>query len=418
MIPMTRRPPVRMLFFVRERFPSHRVRINVLFGKELLRRGHAIDLVMQAENVGGQIGAVSWCGRTVFVGRTCRTNSIVGRALRHVLALWHDILSFRHIRRGSFSLIQVSDKFVTGALALAVARLHGLKFIFWLTFPVPEAQLLRARTRTARYPVLAWIRGRFTGFLLYRVLLPGCDHVLVQSEQMKSDLAAKGIEPRKMMPVVTGVDLEQFDLGPIDPPAVGCPVTIGYLGTLAADRHLTVLLDALQLLRGRGVDARLLFIGDADLAKDRQALEAHASRLGLLPYLEITGFLPQSEAFRRMRKATIGVSPFFPTPILDSTSPTKLVEYMALGIPVLANDHPEQRQILHESRAGVCVPWGARFFARGAEWLIHLPIEKRAQMAQAGRGWVEANRSYSRIADELEATYDQVVHGAGSPACP
>jgi len=112
------------------------------------------------------------------------------------------------------------------------------------------------------------------------------------------------------------------------------------------------------------------------------------------------------------------VSPFFPTPILDSTSPTKLVEYMALGIPVLANDHPEQRQILHESRAGVCVPWGARFFARGAEWLIHLPTEKKAQMAQAGRSWVEANRSYSRIADELEATYDQVVHGAGSPNCP
>jgi glycosyltransferase involved in cell wall biosynthesis len=404
------------LFFVRERFPSHRVRINVLFGKELLGRGHAIDLVMQAENVGGKTGAVSWCGGTVFVGRTCRTGNIVGRALRHVLSLWHDIGSFRHIRRGRWSVIQVSDKFVTGTLALAVARLRGLKFIFWLTFPVPEAQLLRAHTRTARYPVLAWIRGRCTGFLLYRVLLPHSDHVLVQSEQMKRDLMARGIEPRKMTPVVTGVDLDQFDPGPIESPRDGGgAVTIGYLGTLAADRHLTILVDALQLLRQRGVDARLLFIGDADLAADRQLLEEHAARLGLLPYLEITGFLPQREAFRRMRTATIGVSPFFPTPILDSTSPTKLVEYMALGIPVLANDHPEQRQILHESRAGLCVPWGARFFARGAAWLIHLPAGKRAQMAQAGRSWVEANRSYSRIADELEATYDQVVHGAGLP---
>jgi hypothetical protein len=38
-----------MLFFVREGFPAHRVDVDVLFGRELLERGHQIDFIMQAE---------------------------------------------------------------------------------------------------------------------------------------------------------------------------------------------------------------------------------------------------------------------------------------------------------------------------------------------------------------------------------
>src|SRR5690606_25480530 len=39
--------PIRMLFFVREAFPTFRVDVDILFGNELLGRGHQIDFVMQ-----------------------------------------------------------------------------------------------------------------------------------------------------------------------------------------------------------------------------------------------------------------------------------------------------------------------------------------------------------------------------------
>jgi len=75
---------------------------------------------------------------------------------------------------------------------------------------------------------------------------------------------------------------------------------------------------------------------------------------------------------------------------------------MALGMPVVANDHPEQRAILRESRAGVCVPWAARHFARAVRWLASRGSEERAAMGARGRAWVENNRTYARIADGVE----------------
>jgi hypothetical protein len=43
---------------------------------------------------------------------------------------------------------------------------------------------------------------------------------------------------------------------------------------------------------------------------------------------------------------------------LNPASPTKLVEYMALGKAVVANDHPDQRMVLEQSGAGICVTVG------------------------------------------------------------
>jgi glycosyltransferase involved in cell wall biosynthesis len=85
------------------------------------------------------------------------------------------------------------------------------------------------------------------------------------------------------------------------------------------------------------------------------------------------------------------------------------VEYLALGCPVVANDHPEQRLILRESRAGVCVPWGARHFARAVRWLMARSQAERAAMGSRGRAWVECNRTYARIADQMERTLIAVV---------
>jgi glycosyltransferase involved in cell wall biosynthesis len=127
------------------------------------------------------------------------------------------------------------------------------------------------------------------------------------------------------------------------------------------------------------------------------------------PHIEITGFLPQSEALARVQQADVCLSPFYPTPMLLSTSPTKLVEYLALARPVVANNHPEQSLILRESRAGVCVPWGARYFARAVRWLMARTQDERLAMGERGREWVVKNRSYARIADDIERAVSRIL---------
>ena len=112
-------------------------------------------------------------------------------------------------------------------------------------------------------------------------------------------------------------------------------------------------------------------------------------------------FLKREIAWKYVHKADVCVSPFYPTPILNSTSPTKLVEYMAMGKPVVANDHPEQSNIITESKCGLCVPYEESAFAQAIVDLLSDP-KMAHQMGLNGRSYIEKFRTYSTIADHVE----------------
>jgi glycosyltransferase involved in cell wall biosynthesis len=263
--------------------------------------------------------------------------------------------------------------------------------------------------------MLSWLRGTLAQWVLYRWIMPLSHHVFVQSEQMKRDVMARGIAASRLSPVPMGI--ARRDVRPARAPDAGKAVSfpaqflVGYLGTLNRQRRLDMLIDMLSLLRGAGVDARLLVVGGGEEPGDDQLLRQRAVELGVDGHVEITGFMPRTQALERMSSVDVGVSPFFPAPTLRSTSPTKLVEYFALGLPVVANDHPEQRLVLRGSRGGICVPWGARHFAKALRLLADADPEWRRALGERGREWVLGNRTYERIADDVSDVYQRVCAG-------
>jgi len=394
---------IRMLFFPAEVFPTNRVRLTLLFERELVGRGHDIDLVMQAQDDTVKVGRHDWGGRSVWVGPTDSRDGFLHRARKHALGVLHDLRWLWRARARDYDCILVSDKFLLASIAAVIARVRGLKFFFWLTLAFHKAHVTLGKEGIVRYPFLSVIRGHVANFFLHHWIVPLSHHVFVQSEHMAADFCKHGADPTKLTPIVTGIDV-----GEIVPAARAVrerrnePLTIAYLGTLARVRRLEILVDMLAELNSRGVSARLLLVGDGETPDGRRGIERRADALGLRDQIEITGFLPRREALGRVRGADICISPIHPSPIFDGASPTKLVEYLALGLPVVANSHPDQSLVLRESRAGVCVPWGARFFARGVRWLAMRSDEELIAIGKRGRAWVEANRSYAGIADVFE----------------
>ena len=401
---------LRMLFFPRETFPTERVRLTILFGRELLGRGHAIDLVMQADRASVVVGRHDWYGRSVWVGATDDGIGILSGARKVALGVWHDLRHLCCASRKEYDCILISDKYLLATIGVIVARARGLKYIFWMTFPYHKAHVTLGREGLTRHPTLALIRGHVAAFFLRHWLIPRSDHVFVQSLAMVADFCAHGAEREKFTPIVTGIDLA--GVLPLEPgarPRDTRQITIAYLGTLVRERRLEILIDMLAELWRTGLPARLLLIGDGAAAEDRLAIEQRAEAFGLAGQIQITGFLPRREALELVRTADIAVSPFHPSPILDVASPTKLIEYLALGLPVVANSHPEQSLILRQSRAGVCVPWGARHFARGVRWLARRDCDELAAMGLRGQAWVQSHRSYASIADDFERACLQVL---------
>jgi len=396
------------LFVSSDTYPPFRVDVSVLFGTQFAARGHRITWLLQSEASCDTDYQTQWNGFPVTVGATDHGESRMRRVRKHYLNLRNDMKLFRIARDHKLDFIQVKDKFLSALAAIVAARRHNCGFVYWLSYPFPEASLYEAKIGTARYRSLYWIRGHVFRVILYRVIARYSDHIFVQSEQMKRDVVAQGVLETKVTAVPMGYSPDQFvNVSTVASQEMSTN-SIVYLGTLLKTRRMDFLVRVLARVVEIVPDATLYMVGPEELPGDMEILTDEASRLGVSKNLVLTGRLERDVALSYVAGSQICVSPFYPTPILNSTSPTKLVEYMALEKPVVANDHPEQRLIINESDGGLCVAYEESEFADAVIRLLQ-DKELARTMGQNGAAYVSKHRTYSTIADKVENRYRQII---------
>ena len=396
---------MRLLLLTAETCPTFRADVAVLFGKYLPRYGVNSDIV--AGRTPGHTGSVEWVG-----GECLLCDISGGQAWKYCKILLHGVRILLHADRRCYDAVQVRDMPVLAVFGLLAAKVKGLPFFYWMSFPMPEEQILRARERglSAGWMkfLFPWVQGRLGRFLLYRVVLPRADHVFVQSERMQRDMMARGIAREKMTPVPMGVDMEAIEateIRPSDDPRLAGRQVIVYLGTLDRARRIEHLFTMLALVRRMKPDALLVLVGDTADAHHRRWLEAQATAAGVAEHVLWTDWLPMHEGWRYVRSAEVGLSPFPRGFLLDSASPTKVQEYLALGIPVVCNDNPDQQAVIEATGAGRCVAYTAREFAEAVVDILNLEAAYRQASARRGKSYIRENRTYERIAQDLATAY-------------
>jgi glycosyltransferase involved in cell wall biosynthesis len=95
--------------------------------------------------------------------------------------------------------------------------------------------------------------------------------------------------------------------------------------------------------------------------------------------------------------------------LLDVSSPTKVPEYLALGVPVVCNDNPDQAEVIAATGCGLCVPFTAQDFADAALALLGQGDEQLAKMQRAATAYLGQHRDYAHIAGALAARYAQLL---------
>jgi glycosyltransferase involved in cell wall biosynthesis len=221
---------------------------------------------------------------------------------------------------------------------------------------------------------------------------------------MRKNISRKGIPKEKMTAVPMAVSIKDIpDFGhKIDGLSNNREKIVVYLGTLVKMRKMDFLLRSFERVLRKEKNARLYLVGGSEDPADEKFLENEAKRLQTDHAVTITGFLPQKKAWQYAKDADVCVSPIYPVPILNCGSPTKLIEYMAMGKAVVANDdNPEQRVVISESKAGICVPYEEAAFAEAILYLLkNQDIAK--QMGIRGRKYIEKKRNYGQAADLVE----------------
>ena len=398
--------PLKILFVARDQFPPFRVDVAVLFGKEMVKKGHEIDWVLQSQHDCKKGYRTRWPGVNAWVGPTDNGGKFLHRLHKHLLGFLHNLACMHLFFRKRYDIIQVKDRFFTAVLYLAMAKIFRSKYVFWISYPFAEASFYEVRIKSARYPFVSSIRGMLYTFLLYKIILVNADHVFVQSEQMKKDIQAYGIGAGKMTAVPMGFEADGLKVDDIETRHSDSDhhAKIVYIGTLMRLRRIDFVIRAFSMVLNEVPNARLYLVGAGETDEDINLLEREARNLGILEAVIFTGFLERQKAMEIVSDADVCISPFYPTPILNSTSPTKLIEYMALGKSVVANEHPEQRRIIESSGGGICVAYRETEFADAIVYLLTHP-DINETMGKMGRDWVFQNRTYEIIADSVEQAY-------------
>jgi glycosyltransferase involved in cell wall biosynthesis len=401
---------IRLLYLTHEPFPTYHADLAVLFGKYLPRLGLVTDIVTEAmDSSDTSKSIITWESGEPLL---CHVPS--NRAFYHIVKLRHNLRSLLACDAKKYDAIQVRDLTVAALFGLIIARYKKLPFFYWMSYPQSEGQIAYAKTcgwRAGLRYFFHLTQGHIGKFLLYKIILPRADHIFVQSEKMREDLVQLGLPFANMTPVPMAVDLETAkidDISPIDDDRLTGKRVVIYMGTLDRTRQIDVLFEMLALVKNKVPDTVLVIVGSIG-DKDHLAwLQQQAERNGVADAVVWTGWIPMSQAWRYVRAAEVGLSPFPRGFLLDSATPTKAIEYMALNIPVLCNDNPDQAQAIQQSGAGLCVSLSAENFAKALLELLE-NNERRKKMATVGRHYIAEFRSYEKLASSLFAVYQNLL---------
>lgn len=128
--------------------------------------------------------------------------------------------------------------------------------------------------------------------------------------------------------------------------------TVGYMGGINIERGTLITLEAIASVKKQNKQIRGLFIGpysaeisDNDLFK-KSVEDKWASFLGRME--------PQ-KGWEEMSKCDVGLAILQDSPNFIESYPTKIFEYMLLGIPIIVSDFPLYREIIESCKCGIAV---------------------------------------------------------------
>ena len=291
--------------------------------------------------------------------------------------------------------------FFDGLLALSMHKKHRNILLFEIENRIEqnlESRLIGGSRGKIVSSTLSWIER-----IIVMRLMNQADIVIPVGASMKDHLLEKGISSKKMIVLPQGVDMERFLSA--DGQSIrtkyeldGSKVIV-YSGKMDKERNLDILIRAFADVRKKN-DAKLLMVGDGN---DKKNLIRLAEELGVASDILFVGWFVQSKVPNFIAAADIGVCLVLPPlEFYMKSSPLKMLEYMALGKPVVANlEIPEQRSVIQESEGGILVEYEIKSIAKGLEVLLR-DIESSKVMGKKGQSWIMKTRSYDTLVRQIK----------------
>jgi PEP-CTERM/exosortase A-associated glycosyltransferase len=246
-------------------------------------------------------------------------------------------------------------------------------------------------------------------------VLKRADAVATLCEGMREELASRGIPREKLVVIPNAVDIALFPGTPRPRDAalaaklgLDGKLVLGFIGSFYHYEGLDILLEALPAIREALPQAVVLLVGGGPEA---ERLKAQAERLGLGNAVRFTGRVPHAEVQGYYDLVDLLVYPRKRMRLTELVTPLKPLEAMAERRLVIASDVGGHRELIRDNETGYL------FAADDPGALARRVVEaardgdRHGAMREAGRRFVETERSWAASAANYAPVYDRLLRG-------
>jgi glycosyltransferase involved in cell wall biosynthesis len=304
-----------------------------------------------------------------------------------------------YLRRG-FHVIQGCNPPDNIVLVALPFKLLGVGYIFDHHDVIPELYLSKYERKDMLYKAQVWFE-KFTFRFSDVVISTNDSYRQVAIERGKQD-------PENVFVVRNGPDLRTFGpVPPEEPLKYGKRYLVGYVGIMSSQEGLDILLDVAERIRNLGrQDVHFTCVGSgpglAELKKIAQ--EKHLGDM-----FNFTGRVSNADLLRVLSAADVCVNPDRPCPMNDMSTMIKIMEYMALGKPIVQFDLKEGRFSAQQASLYCSHDRQVEDFADKILWLLDHP-EERKRMGEFGRRRVVEELAWEYSVGNLLAAYDKAFN--------
>ena len=321
-----------------------------------------------------------------------------GYVLEYTCALFWEFLYawWIYFRRG-FHVIQGCNPPDDIFLVALPFKLLGVKYIFDHHDVNPELYLSKYGKKDLFYKMQLWLeKGTFA-----------CSDVVISTNNSYRELAMTrgGIQPENIFVVRNGPNLKTFKaVSPNSTLKFGKRYLVGYVGTMNSQDGLDILIDVASRVKSLGRrDIQFTCVG---AGPELPILRKLVQEKQLEDMMTFTGFVPDAELLEILSTADVCVNPDRPCQMNSMSTMIKIMEYMALGKPIVQFDGIEGRFSAQEASLYSNGDVGVVDFSEKLLWLLDHP-EERERMGQSGRRRIEKELAWEYSVQNLIAAYER-----------
>jgi glycosyltransferase involved in cell wall biosynthesis len=299
-----------------------------------------------------------------------------------------------------FDVIHAHNPPDTLFLVAALYKPFGKKFVFDHHDLCPE--LYRSRYK-AESGFLTAMLGLFE-----KGSLSLADVTIATNESYRAVQIERGkVDPAKVFVVRNGPNLRRVAYRtPSERLRSMNKCILCYIGALNPQDGVDYLLRSLRdlLYKLNRKDFYCVIMGSGDSYEDLKAL---ANELNLEGYVELTGYVSEEDLMSNLSAADICVDPDPSSPLNDVSTWIKIMEYMALGKPIVTYDLKETHYSAQDAAVYV-KPNNELEFAEAIVKLMDRP-DLRAQMGEFGRQRVHRDLKWDIVGQNLLRAYESLL---------